>query len=318
MDSETEIFSTALDFPEQIEEAVNAPLPRIKRAVKVCICGMGNSALAGDVLIDYANASPSIPITVIRDIELPGWVDSKTTVILLSYSGDSDEVILAYDEARARNCKCIVISAGGKLGKKASENGDRLIEIKRKGMVPREAFGIILGYLAAVLESAGVCDAASELRRVIPELKRTRDEIVASGFSEVKDISGRLLHRIPVVYSLATMRAAAIRWKTQINENSKFISFCGSLPEFNHNEIVGWMDGDDRNRIFIPVIIYDNDAPQMVRCMLDASMSILEDGKIDMAVYHVMGESNIGKNLTCILMGDLVSLYLAHLRHVLE
>jgi glucose/mannose-6-phosphate isomerase len=110
------------------------------------------------------------------------------------------------------------------------------------------------------------------------------------------------------------MRSSAIRWKTQINENSKFISFCGSLPEFNHNEIVGWTN-DVKNKMFMPVILYDDNASGIIRYMTDASIGILEDKDLKIVSYHVTGSCNLEKNLKCIILGDFVSLQLAHLRN---
>ncbi|MDR2846608.1 MAG: hypothetical protein LBV63_04935, partial [Candidatus Methanoplasma sp.] len=131
--------------------------------------------------------------------------------------------------------------------------------------------------------------------------------------TEVEDITAMLLNKIPVIYSLANMRSSAIRWKTQINENSKFISFCGSLPEFNHNEIVGWTV-DKQNTMFMPVILYDDDASDVIKCMTDTSIDILQDKELKLVSYHVSGSNNLEKNLKCIMLGDLVSLQLAHLR----
>jgi glucose/mannose-6-phosphate isomerase len=182
------------------------------------------------------------------------------------------------------------------------------------GFQSRGAFGYLLGYLSKVLEKMGVCDAASALEEMLPELKRHRDRLISADSTLVEGIAQMLLHRIPVIYSLANMRSSAIRWKTQINENSKFISFCGSLPEFSHNEIVGWTD-DAKNKMFLPVILYDDDASDSIKCMTDTSIGMLQDKKLKLVAYHVTGSSNLEKNLKCIILGDFVSLHLAHLRN---
>lgn len=308
------IFSQAANLPEQIEEALNAKLPRIGGAYKVCVCGVGNSGSAGDVLSDFANDTSDTPVHVIRDIDLPGWVDSDTAVILLSYSGDTREVIASYGAAKARRCRCIVISSGGRLTEMAAEAGDTIVKMK-EGLISRNALGYLLGHLAAVLREMGVCDAVSELRNIVPKMKAQRERLMSADNFLVENISMMLLDRIPVIYSLANMRSSAIRWKTQINENTKALSFCGSLPEFNHNEIVGWAD-DENNTMFIPVILYDDDASEMVRLMTDASIDILEEKKIELISYHITGSSNLDRNLNCIQLGDFVSCCLAHLHSV--
>ena len=299
-------------LPEQIEEALNSVLPPLPLSRSVCICGMGASALAGDVASDYADSFAGLPITVVRGIELPGWVGRETAVILLSYSGNTKEVLIAYDEARSRGCLMICITAGGELMRRCINDKNTLIHMPG-GLQSRGAFGYLLGYLSKVLEEMGICDAATALGKILPELKEHRDSLISEDDTQVEDIAQALLHKIPVIYSLANMRSSAIRWKTQINENSKFISFCGSLPEFNHNEIVGWTS-DKKNKMFVQVILYDDDASNVLRCMTDTSIGILEDKSLELISYHVTGSCNLEKNLKCIILGDFVSLQLAYLR----
>lgn len=307
-------FEQATDLPELIEEALDAPLPEIGRAKKVCVCGVGNSGLAGDVISDFADGTSDTQVCIVRDLDLPGWVDSDTAVILLSYSGETREVISSYSVAKSRGCSCIIVSSGGKLTVMGEKAGDPVVRM-RPGLISRNALGCLLGRLAAVLEKMGICYAASELRRIIPNIKTQRERLLSPDNYLVENIARMLLDRIPVIYSLADMRSAAIRWKTQINENTKALSFCGSLPEFNHNEIVGWAD-DKNNSLFIPVILYDDDASEMVRLMTDASIDILEEKKIELISYHISGGSNLDRNLNCIQLGDFVSCYLAYLHSI--
>jgi len=305
------VYGPVIELPEQIEEALNIKVTELPATKKICVCGMGASALAGEVFSDYIDGSSDIPLSVIRGIELPGWVSKGTTVIALSYSGNVEETIIAYEEARSRGCDIICITSGGELGRRCASHNTPVIELP-PGLLSRDAFGYLLGSLAVILETMNVSDAAENLRGLIPELKRYRDARISDDDRVVKEISMMLMHKIPVIFSLANMRSSAIRWKTQINENSKFLSFCGSLPEFNHNEIVGWT-GDVKNNIFMPVILYDDNASNVVRWMIDASSDVLKDRKIRTVTYHIGGSNNLEKNLKCIILGDIVSVYLANL-----
>jgi glucose/mannose-6-phosphate isomerase len=248
----------------------------------------------------------------VRGIELPGWVVRETTVICVSYSGNTKEVLIAYEEARSRGCPVVCITVGGELMQRCISQRQVLIQVPG-GLQSRGAFGYLLGYLSRVLEEMNICSAATASRGIQPELKKHRDKLISDENTLVEDIAKTLLHKIPVIYSLANMRSSAIRWKTQINENSKFISFCGSLPEFNHNEIVGWTN-DENNRIFMPVILYDDGASGIIRCMMDTTIGITQDRKLKIVSYHVKGSCNLEKNLKCIILGDFVSLQLAYLR----
>jgi glucose/mannose-6-phosphate isomerase len=306
------MYKQMSDLPEQIEEALDSSLPPLPSSESICICGMGASALAGEVVSDYADGSSGSPVDVLRGIELPGWVGSGTAVIFVSYSGNTKEVLAAYDEARSRGCPVICITVGGELMHRCVLHRNTLVKMPG-GLQSRSAFGYLLGYLSMVLEKMEICNAATALRGLLPALKRHRDDLISENNTLVEDIAEALLHKIPVIYSLGNMRSAAIRWKTQINENSKFMSFCGSLPEFNHNEIVGWTS-DSMNKMFMPVILYDDDASEIMKCMTDTSIGILEDTDLELVSYHVGGSCNLEKNLKCIMLGDFVSLQLAHLR----
>jgi Glucose-6-phosphate isomerase len=305
------VYGSAIELPEQIEEALKINAVELPATKKICVCGMGAAALAGEVFSDYIDGSSDIPLSVIRGIELPGWVSEGTTVIALSYSGNTEETVIAYEEARSRGCEMICITSGGELGKRCTLHNTPVIKLP-PGLLSRDAFGYLLGSLAVILETMNISDAAANLRELVPELKRYRDARISDDDRVVKDISEMLVHKIPVIFSLANMRSSAIRWKTQINENSKFLSFCGSLPEFNHNEIVGWT-GDAKNNIFMPVILYDDNASDIVRWMIDASSDVLRDRKIRTVTYHIGGPNNLEKNLKCIILGDIVSVYLADL-----
>ncbi|MDR3206559.1 MAG: hypothetical protein LBT41_05670 [Candidatus Methanoplasma sp.] len=312
--TEPDKYRQAAMLPEHIEESLRTlSALRLPPELRVCIFGVGASALAADVLSDYADGASRSPIYVIRGTELPGWADESTAVIAVSYSGDTCEVLDAYEKAHVRGCKIACITSGGKLLEKCASNGDRAVRLP-PGLVSRDAFGYIIGSIAAVIEAMGVCKAATDLEALIPELKRHRDEIVDKGYAQ--DMAMRLLDRIPVIYSLGSMRSSAIRWKAQINENTEFLSFCGSLPEFNHNEIVGWT-GDCNSELFVPVVIYDENASQSMKNMTDTSMDILTEKGFDIVTYTVSGSGNLEKNLKCILMGDLVSIKMACVRRTI-
>ena len=306
------LFKQTVSFPEQIEVAMEKDLPEIPKADKVCICGMGTSALAGEILADFTDGTAAMPLYVIRRTEFPNWVDENTWIILVSYSGNTRETLTAYDEAVRRKCNIICVTSGGDLYSKCLDRKDIAVSLPG-GMQSRVALGSMLGCLASILEVMGICEAKTELKKIVPILKEERDRILEESNDTARNIALKLVDKIPVIYSLANMRSSAIRWKTQINENSKNISFCGSIPEFNHNEIVGWTDDRVNSQNFVPVMLYDDNASDMIKSMTDTSISILSDKNLDIITHHVEGSSNLEKNLKCIILGDMVSIYLAYL-----
>lgn len=309
---DTELFKQTVGFPEQLESAMEIELPELPTATKVCICGMGTSALAGEILADFTNNTTKNQLHVIRRTDFPKWIDEETCIILISYSGNTRETLLAYDDAARKKHKIICITSGGELKEKCIGRKDILVQLP-EGMQSRVALGTMLGTLASVLEQMGVSETVTEMKSIVTVLKNERDEILESQCLVARMIAIKLADKIPVIYSLANMKSSALRWKNQINENSKNISFSGSIPEFNHNEIVGWTDDNTNNKNFIPVILYDDDASEMVKGMTDTSIDILSDKKLSIITHHVEGSTNLEKNLKCIILGDIVSIFLADL-----
>jgi glucose/mannose-6-phosphate isomerase len=310
--SGTEVSRQIKTLPEQIEAALDAEIPDLPETKKICICGVGTSAMAGDIISDYAGGFSDVPLPVIRGIDLPNWVKEDTTVIIISYSGDTTEMLYLQKEAVKRKCPLICLTSGGELGKRCSEKGYGPKVLLPPGMLSRCALGSMVGHLGAVLEDLGFCEFREPMKKMLPGLKVLRDSFNEEnsppfGFAEA------IVDRIPVIYSLANMRSASMRWKFQINENAKMVAFFGTIPGFNHNEIIGWTE-DKISEDFIPVVIYDDGASEVLRYMTDSTLGVLMDKGLDVQVYHVTGNSNLEKNLRCILLGDYVSLRLAQIR----
>ncbi|MDR0334579.1 MAG: bifunctional phosphoglucose/phosphomannose isomerase [Methanomassiliicoccaceae archaeon] len=309
------VFTDPADMPEQIESALNMPLMNIAKKPKVCICGMGASAMAGEIMSDFADASSDVPISVVRGAELPRWVDEHTAVIAISYSGNTPETLRLYDQAASRGCDIICITSGGELMERAAGNDNPLITMP-SGLIPRNALGYMLGLTASVFEEMGICASRSELRSLLPSLREFRDDILKDETNnKAVAIACRILGKIPVIYSLVNLRAAAIRWKMQISENSRTIAFCGTIPEFSHNEIVGWAD-DYSSDEFILIMLIDDDPIDVLRCMTETLSSVLVKNGIKPYEFKVKGINDLEKNLRAIILGDLVSIYLAKLKGV--
>lgn len=280
---------------------------------RIMICGMGGSAIGGDIIRDCVIKEIKCPITVQRFPELPKWVDSKTFIVISSYSGNTNETLSMYRQAVEKECSIVIITSGGELERLGKERGDAIIKME-PGFQPRSALGLNLGYLAVIIDAACGTDSVQEIRRFLPVLYKLRDRL-RTDKSEAWKIAACIKGRIPVIYSTAGIYASAMRWKSQINENSKMMAFAGSVPEFNHNEISGWSEGEMRNRC-VPIFLYENSAHKVIRRMADASMISLKKYDQDVQVVRIRGKTPLQRTLRAVMMGDYVSLHLAHLQGV--
>ena len=282
---------------------------------KICICGMGGSAVGGDLLIDFLSPQSKVPIVVIRSMDLPHWVNEKTLIIACTYSGNTNETLSMYDQAMARNCPIVAMTAGGKLEEKCVNDGTTLIKL-RPGMQPRNAVGITVGCMANVIETVGGAKCKKDIKKLIPELYKLRNMI---GFknpdSYAKRIAEQLHGTVPVIYSTAGITASAMRWKTQLNETSKMMAFNGFIPEFNHNEITGWSESVAKFNCR-PVFLYEEDAPGMMKDMANASIETLRSFGVEPVVISIRGKTVLERSLRATMFGDFISLHLAFMNGV--
>ncbi len=310
--SKSAMYGQVVGFPDDIRAAIGKELDDLPEFENICIYGIGASALSGEIIADYTAEVSDTFIPVIRGIGTPRWITSKTLAIIISYSGNTHETLISYKQVKSRGSSIIVITSGGQLMKKARENGDVIVPLPH-GYQSRGALGYMIGILANIIQKLGICNAADELGCILPKLVERRDVLRDMEDNEAISIANKLYGKIPVVYSLANMRSSAVRWKTQINENCKIMCFDGSIPEFNHNEIIGWTDDKSNNMKFVPVTLYDDDSSDTLKSMVEASMKVVMEKEIDFIVHHFNGRNNFEKNLECIMLGDFVSLYLAGL-----
>ena len=301
-------------FVDDLKFAITRSLKIAADFDKILICGMGASAIGGDVLIDLLAPSSKVPISVVRSMDLPYWIDSKTFVIACSYSGNTRETISMYDQAVRIGCSVAAITAGGKLMKRCEKDGTILVKLDG-GRQPRNSLGLIMGYMANIIETIGGAKCKADIIALLPTLYKFRDELDLYDPDSPAIAIAKIIHGpLPVIYSTSGITASAIRWKTQINENSKMIAFNGAIPEFNHNEIVGWSQATVRFNCR-PIFLYEDGIPEVMKIMVDASIETLKKFYVEPVVINIRGKTVLERCIRAIMFGDYVSLYLAHMNN---
>jgi len=304
-------------FPSQLRASLSPAVQRGISADKVLIGGLGGSAMGGDIVAEYMASRSPAPAAVVRDVALPRWVDRRTLVILISYSGNTRETLALYEAARGRAGHITVITSGGAIARQAEEAGDELIMVP-SGLQPRAALGHLLGSAAGVVEAAGLAPMASEVRALLPALEALLERLRPKSPVErnvAKRVAQDLVGSVPFVYAPRSIRSAATRWQTQINENAKMLCLSGEVPEMDHNQIVGWIDGerDRRNR---PVVLRPRSESGMSAHILQTTIDLLADSGLDPVVVDLEGETALSSALQGVMVGDFVSYYLAVLKGV--
>ena len=293
-----------LSLPEQAEYGLSIEIESTKTTKKVCMFGIGESSIAGDVIVSYSDDYSTVPIVNISSNIVPRWVDSNTDVIIVSYSGDNSVINAIYDEVKKRKSIIYCIVNKGILKRKCEENGDKLFLIP-EGLTSRSSVGFELGVLASLIEKMGVCNSATCLRSVIPTIKEYRDSIFTD--TRIYDLKYKLHDNTIAVYGSPDFQASFKRWKMSLNDDIGTPSFCGELPEFNHNEIVGWANHNQDDSDLKIVMLRGKYKNDVVTKITDKTVEVLEENGRHVIDIIIPGDNPIEKNMRAILLADYLS-----------
>ena len=254
---------------------------------------------------------------VVRDHDPGPWLRADTLVLCATYSGDTEETLACFDAATALGAQRIVATTGGRLADAARAENVPVIPLP-DGFQPRAAVAYMI---VTALEVAALCGAAPGVRSEIDVAAAHAEALVAEwgpaapGDCEAKRLAHELHGTIPQIAGAGLTAPVAYRWKTQINENAEMPAFCNELPELDHNEIVGWAAASQLGR-FSAVFLDDSDLHPRIRRRIALTRELVAPHAAGTFVVQSRGESRIERVLSLVLLGDLVSLYLAILRGI--
>jgi glucose/mannose-6-phosphate isomerase len=310
-----------LALPDHLRDAhwrvESAIMNELDTPAGLVVAGMGGSAIGGALARAALGDHASRPIFVTRAYGLPPWTTPDTTVLCASYSGNTEETLACYESAGALGAQRVVVSTGGQLAAMAREDGVPVIPLPG-GFQPRAAVAYMI---VAALEIAARCGAGPHLTSEIDVAASHAEQLVAEWGPDApedslaKEIARGLFSTAPVIAGAGLTAPIAYRWKTQINENAKQPAFAHELPELDHNELVGWEGAPDVGR-FSAIFLDDCDAHPRVKARMELTERLIADSAA--ASFHVetRGQSTFERVISLVLLGDLVSIYLAALRGV--
>jgi glucose/mannose-6-phosphate isomerase len=313
----SDMLGDVLAQPDQVEDALwrveSARVPRQDLPGGLVVAGMGGSAIGGDLAAAVIGERAQRPLRVARGYALEPWARPDALVLCASYSGDTEETLACYRAARELGTPRVAVTTGGALAEVAREDGVPVIGVP-SGMQPRAA---VVYMTVAALECASACGASPSLRGEVEAAAGTMRSLTelwgpaAGPESDGKAIATSLRGTIPVVYGAGRTAAVARRWKTQLNENALVPAFASELPEADHNEICGWKADSPLSAVFLD----DDGLDSRLRQRIDVTADLVADAA---AVRRVSarGESAVERVLSLVLLGDLVSVYLAVLEGV--
>ena len=313
-----------LDLPEQLHTGERlgqqADLPSAADIRAIVVTGLGGSSISGDLLRSYLHAVCPVPMLVNRHYSLPAFVGSDTLVCAISYSGNTEETLGAFEEARARGAQLLAVTSGGQLAQMAGQAHVPCVQVPG-GMPPRATLGYLFTPVLVVLarlgfipdQKAPLAEAVEVLRELGAQFRPGVETFRNLPKALARDLGGRL----PVIYGTQDFSdVVAYRWRTQFNENSKVLASHQAFPELNHNEVVGWQGPLAEALDVWVVLLRDTQEMGRVARQIEITKAFLRERAAGMTEVWPQGDSRLARLLSLLYTGDFTSYYLALLRGV--
>ncbi|MGH2938358.1 MAG: bifunctional phosphoglucose/phosphomannose isomerase [Solirubrobacterales bacterium] len=308
------MIDDVLGIPDQLRDALwRIESARLESAPSagVFVCGMGGSAIGGDLAAAAIGDRLTAPMVTVRGYALPSWATPEWTVLCSSYSGATEETLACFEAAEALGARRLVASIGGPLVDRARESEVPVVGLP--GIFqPRSAVAYMVVIAVEVASLAGV---APRLHTEIDAAAAFLTDQAETLQQQAREIATLIAGAVPVIYGSDLTAPVARRWKTQVNENAKFPAFWSELPEADHNELCGWAGaaGDERAAA---IFLEDRDQHPRIARRFELTAKSVKSGAAAVVRVETAGETRLERMLWAVMLGDLVTLELARQRGV--
>jgi glucose/mannose-6-phosphate isomerase len=291
------------------------PLPGSEKPRQALLGGMGSLAAVAEALAAYLSPSLTTPLTVVRGYDLPAWARGEETLfIAASHTGETEETLALFDQAAARGCRLLALTAGGELALSAKRSATPLWQIHHPGpssLAAGEAFALLLALFArlglAADQEAAVRSAAAALRQ---QQETLRPESPTAQ-NPAKRMAGQLMGRWVTVFGGDLLAPAARRWKMQINQMAKSWAQFESIPEADHNALGAVMQPQEHLPRLAAVFLRSSLEHPRNRLRLEATRKVLMLEGIATDVITAAGDTRLAQQWTALHYGDYTAYYLA-------
>ncbi len=304
-----------LDFPIQLQEAIiigknHRYIAHPKDFSNVVVTGLGGSGIGGSIVQNYVYDKLKIPFIVNKDYSLPAFVTRRSLVIVCSYSGNTEETLVAMKQAIRKRATIICITSGGEIADIANSRRMDCILVPA-GMPPRSCLGYSLVQILYVLAHYGLIgyQFEKEIRRAIKTMKDNENDTQKKAQALAKKIFGKL----PIIYSSGNLEGVAVRFRQQLNENGKMLAWHHVIPEMNHNELVGWRDDAQDKAV---VILRSNDDYSRVQLRMEINKKVIKKYTSSIIEIYAEGKSYWEQVFYLVHLTDWVSVILADMREL--
>ncbi|MBP9115646.1 MAG: bifunctional phosphoglucose/phosphomannose isomerase [Acidimicrobiia bacterium] len=306
-----EQFITALASADKVDVS---PIDSSK-IKNIIVLGLGGSGVSGDVVQSVVSDECSIPVIVSKHYELPAFVDESTLVIAASYSGDTEETLSAFLQARECGAQIICVSSGGKLKEYAQQSASIVYYPTQQNLQPRAALGAMSSPIFTALDKLGIYNGGIEkCHQAVSQLEKRKQECQDYNSSNVAtDLAKKIGSTIPIFYGGDALGAvAAYRFKCEVNEIAKSPAYNHYYPELCHNEIVGYGQHGDVTRQLLTLVELRNDYehPQTIR-RFEITRDLIRETLVDVLEFRAQGDNKFAQLCDTFYVASFTSVYMA-------
>jgi glucose/mannose-6-phosphate isomerase len=297
-------------LPEHLRDAlwrIESARAQTMEAPAAFVCGMGGSAIGGDLAVAALADRLTKPMLVARGYELPSWTPPGSAVLCSSYSGNTEETLACYAATEAVGAQRLVATTGGELAEAARRDGVPVIGLPA-GLQPRAAVGYMFCVAA---ELAALALAGPRIHTEIDAAASHLGGTFESARARAGELAAEIGDAVPVIHGSDLTAPVAYRWKCQINENAKMPAYSAVLPEADHNEIEGWSGAEGR---FAGIFLEDRDQHPRERKRFGLTAKAIEPYASTVISLETEGENRTERILHSVMLGDLLAIELAEAR----
>jgi len=305
------------ELPKQVRDAWKiaqaATLPPAYGDVRnITICGMGGSAIGGELAGALLADELKVPFAVHRDYGLPGYVGRDSLVIASSYSGNTEETLSGFEEAKKRGAKLMAITTGGKVADDAKALRLPLVMFSYQAR-PRATLGYSLGLVLGVLVKLGFArDMGKDIEAALADVAKLEERVhEGARTNDAKKLALELYGKIPVIFGAGVMGVMARRVKDQWNENAKNWAHFDVMSELNHNAVVGFPNPAIAKEAQVVLLLRSRRDNPRHQVRFDVTKELLDRAQIPNRDLRFEGGSMLSEVLQMTLFTDYVSFYVA-------
>ena len=278
---------------------------------KIIFCGMGGSAIGATFVENIIKNTINIPTYTNTDYSLPNWVDKYTLVIITSYSGNTEETISCYEQTIKKEIRPWIITSGGHLLQEAKNRNFTYCQLP-VNYPPRTAFGYMSSVLLQLLIKNDIVNKKYllQLKETVVLIKTLSNQYISYDTNDALELAQFIFKKNVIIYSSPNTKAVGYRFKSQLAENAKVLSYYHYLPELSHNDVEGYENLNNSFDKYVILWLFDENDDSRIYKSINATSNIMNKIK-NQRMIQFNQNSLLKRQYQMLYFLDCVSFYLS-------